>query len=230
MPCCRPMSNSIVIGATSSRISKGLLAIPSKFAHEWFPSQRTDITVFLGTSGKPIDLPFVPATQSTKEARIYGLTDWYAREDIAHGDAILIIALDRQHTIYHASLHDQDDSTQIYSDEIEESFVEGRSILVVHLSKERNRGAVLRKKQASMDENGRLRCEVCSFDFAECYGPLGDGFGECHHRLPLAQLKDESATRLRDLAIVCANCHRMLHRQPQITVEELRFIVHHRRG
>jgi putative restriction endonuclease len=36
-------------------------------------------------------------------------------------------------------------------------------------------------------------------------------------------LKDGDTTRLEDLALLCANCHRMIHRaSPWLSVEELR--------
>lgn len=68
---------------------------------------------------------------------------------------------------------------------------------------------------------GRLECEVCGFDFATRYGDLGTGFIEAHHILPLAAA-GPATTRLADLALVCSNCHRMLHRaKPWMTPEEL---------
>jgi hypothetical protein len=49
------------------------------------------------------------------------------------------------------------------------------------------------------------------------------GFIECHHLVPLHELRGLRKTRLEDLALVCSNCHRMLHRQrPCLTVNELR--------
>jgi 5-methylcytosine-specific restriction protein A len=56
------------------------------------------------------------------------------------------------------------------------------------------------------------------------YGELGEGFAECHHRTPLGELTGKTRTRLADLAIVCANCHRILHRKRArgMTVEQLR--------
>ena len=63
-----------------------------------------------------------------------------------------------------------------------------------------------------MDAEGALRCEGCGFDFAATYGELGHGFAECHHVVPLADLRAGSRTRLSDLVILCANCHRMIHR------------------
>ena len=107
-------------------------------------------------------------------------------------------------------------------EEGEEGVLEGRILFRLHRQRERNRDLVRRKKTAAQKRDGRLACEVCGFDFAAKYGDLGDGFIECHHVLPLAQA-DERPTRLEDLALVCSNCHRMLHRgEPWKTTDELR--------
>jgi predicted HNH restriction endonuclease len=62
--------------------------------------------------------------------------------------------------------------------------------------------------------DGRLRCEVpnCGFDFEATYGQIGKGFIEVHHVRPLSEVDGPTVTRLEDLAIVCANCHAMIHR------------------
>jgi 5-methylcytosine-specific restriction enzyme A len=113
-----------------------------------------------------------------------------------------------------------------HSLEVEEEFSEGRVLTSVHKQRERNRVAVSRKKQVVLKQTGALRCEVCGFDFALVYGELGFGFAECHHTIPLSDLGEVRTTRLSDLAIVCANCHRMLHRGSHIlTIEELRQIL-----
>ena len=111
-----------------------------------------------------------------------------------------------------------------------EEYPEGRMLLRLHRRKERNPKAVRRKKETVLAASGKLLCEVCDFDFAVVYGALGNGFAECHHRVPLGQLKVEQRVRLSELAIVCANCHRMLHRRPPYRVEELRVIVLSRCG
>jgi HNH endonuclease len=74
--------------------------------------------------------------------------------------------------------------------------------------------------------HGPLRCEVpgCGFDFAATYGSRGAGFAEVHHRVPLGESDEARETRLDDLAIVCANCHRMLHRGNACRVEELEVL------
>ena len=66
--------------------------------------------------------------------------------------------------------------------------------------------------------NNRLICEVpdCGFDFFAQYGELGAGFAEVHHKKPLSEAPRKGQTiRLSDLAVVCANCHRMIHRNGQ---------------
>ena len=62
--------------------------------------------------------------------------------------------------------------------------------------------------------NGRLKCEVpgCGFDFEAVYGELGRDYAQVHHRKPLGDRTTPSQTKLNDLAVVCANCHAMIHR------------------
>lgn len=60
------------------------------------------------------------------------------------------------------------------------------------------------------------RCQVCRFDFEERYGELGHEYIEAHHLTPLADLPIGRALRLSprdDFAVVCANCHGMIHRK-----------------
>lgn len=108
----------------------------------------------------------------------------------------------------------------------DEEFPEGKLLTSVHRRKERDPKAVQRKKEKVLKETGGLLCEACSFDFAVQYGKRGYGFAECHHTIPVAQLTEGHPTRLADLAIVCANCHRMIHRScPILAVTQLRLII-----
>lgn len=104
---------------------------------------------------------------------------------------------------------------------------EGRVLLAAHQRRERDSQLVRRKKQQVVRKTGHLDCEVCGFNFAEWYGDLGGGFIECHHVVPLSRLRPGAVTRLKDLALVCANCHRMLHRVGEVMIiDGLRRIVH----
>jgi 5-methylcytosine-specific restriction protein A len=107
-------------------------------------------------------------------------------------------------------------------DDEEESAPEGRLLYRLHVRRERNQRLVAQRKARSLKEFGSLACEVCGFDFADVFGSQGDGFIECHHRIALS-LGLERRTSQNDLALVCANCHRMLHRGAAWpSVEELR--------
>ena len=99
---------------------------------------------------------------------------------------------------------------------------EGAGRLRAHLERERNRSIVERKKSETIKRTGRLQCEVCGFDFERVYGQRGQGFCEVHHIRPLTGAQGAVTTRLEDLAILCSNCHRMIHRSPLVSPEELR--------
>jgi 5-methylcytosine-specific restriction enzyme A len=98
---------------------------------------------------------------------------------------------------------------------------EGRLLYRMHVRRERNRTLIAKKKAAVLATTGSLVCEVCGFDFATRYGHRGEGFIECHHRIALADA-GESRTRLSDLALVCSNCHSMLHYRGNLGLDDLR--------
>jgi 5-methylcytosine-specific restriction protein A len=59
------------------------------------------------------------------------------------------------------------------------------------------------------------RCQVCDFDYVAKYGELGSQYVEAHHLVPFSGL-DERPKDLdpkKDFAVLCANCHRMVHRK-----------------
>ncbi|MGW8972679.1 HNH endonuclease [Streptomyces platensis] len=105
---------------------------------------------------------------------------------------------------------------------------EGRLLLRRHRARERNKGLRKKKIDSVLRKGGSLACEACGFDFEEVYGDRGAGYVECHHVVPLHEV-GEGKTRLSDLAVICANCHRMIHRRaPWPTPAELRATIEHR--
>ncbi len=107
---------------------------------------------------------------------------------------------------------------------------EGAILLRSHVVRERNASLVNKRKQLELKNTGVLRCEVCAMHFADVYGTVGQGFIECHHIVPLASVTTRKITRLSDLALVCSNCHRMLHRGGDLlTISALRSAVAERR-
>lgn len=89
---------------------------------------------------------------------------------------------------------------------------EGGVVMRLHKRYERDRKLV-RRKIAEAVANGKLACEICEFDFEAAYGDLGAGYIEVHHTKPVNQLGKGGKTKLSDLALLCANCHRMAHRK-----------------
>lgn len=103
---------------------------------------------------------------------------------------------------------------------------EGNPRLVSHLKRERNNSIVKKKKQEVLAKTCALRCEVCDFDFRKVYGEYGSEFCEVHHLLPLHKADGVVETKLSDLAIVCSNCHRIIHRtDPMPSIPALSKVV-----
>jgi len=99
------------------------------------------------------------------------------------------------------------------------SVSEGKQRLITHLARERNRDIVNQKKSNAI-HGKKLHCEVCGFSFIARFDVE---FIECHHIEPISE-SDERETTLDDLALVCPNCHRMLHRKIEgkfLTIKEL---------
>ena len=95
-----------------------------------------------------------------------------------------------------------------------EGFPEGKLKERLHRSRERNPEIIREAKQLALQRDGCLKCACCQFDFEETYGAHGKGFIEGHHTKPVSTLHvDGEITRVEDIVLVCANCHRMLHRR-----------------
>ncbi|TYP95241.1 EVE domain-containing protein [Fodinibius salinus] len=93
------------------------------------------------------------------------------------------------------------------------SVYEGAKSLHKHYKRERNQKIIDEKKSQFKKDNGTVFCEVCSFNFKEKYpNELAEDFIEVHHLNPISDRKEEVKTTLDDLILICANCHRMVHR------------------
>lgn len=122
------------------------------------------------------------------------------------------------------------DELQQPDDGDECSFPEGRLVYRIHRSRERNRQLVYRAKLREKQQHGTLSCMACGFNFKDVYGPLGEDFIECHHTQPLSEMGEVAATRLDDIALVCSNCHRMIHlKRPWLSMDNLRTILINKR-
>lgn len=57
-------------------------------------------------------------------------------------------------------------------------------------------------------------CQICEIKLEDIYGSLGANYIEAHHLTPLAELHGQRVALdpRKDFAVLCANCHRMIHR------------------
>jgi 5-methylcytosine-specific restriction enzyme A len=82
--------------------------------------------------------------------------------------------------------------------------------------------------KAAKREQG-YRCRGCDVDYRELYGKVGERCVDAHHLLPYAQLGEgvRPLNPRRDFAIVCSNCHRLIHsRRPEpLTIRELQALL-----
>ncbi len=113
----------------------------------------------------------------------------------------------------------------------EPSSIEGRRKEQMHTRRERCRRIIEDKKVQYLTAHPELACEVCGFSFLSRYPDhLGRGFIEVHHLTPISSLDGIRKTELKDLHLVCSNCHRMIHRTHDIEQNLTDLKAHFRRS
>jgi 5-methylcytosine-specific restriction enzyme A len=91
-----------------------------------------------------------------------------------------------------------------------DEFYEGRLLTVIHKRRERDPN-VRKKLLISRKKAGKLVCDLCSQSALSDDPAFEDASFEAHHVLPISMAM-ERITRIADLALLCANCHRLIHR------------------
>lgn len=107
----------------------------------------------------------------------------------------------------------------------DEGVPEGRLIYRAHLRRERDPRLRKRKlEEAAASGRRPPSCEVCGLTPETVFGPSGIRVLECHHLLALEL--GERSTRLADVALLCANCHRALHARGVLTtLDAMRRVI-----
>lgn len=87
--------------------------------------------------------------------------------------------------------------------------------------RKRNRKLIeVRKRESD------YRCQVCHLRFDALYGKIGREFIIAHHVELLAGKSRPSRTTLADIALLCPNCHAMVHKRvPPFRLTELRRML-----
>jgi 5-methylcytosine-specific restriction enzyme A len=149
---------------------------------------------------------------------------YYPRHDIPgnaklESDLLRLLSLYRQLVVRSTETMNLSEDVEIIPIHSAEEGVQARW----HLRYERNR----KLAEAAKAFHGYL-CQVCGFEFRRRYPGATKPYIESHHLVPFAEIvgmgtKLDPAT---DFAVVCANCHRMLHRQtPPVSIADLRAEV-----
>jgi 5-methylcytosine-specific restriction enzyme A len=97
----------------------------------------------------------------------------------------------------------------------------------VHSSIERPNSSEIKKIKSKLG----YECMACGFDFEENYGEIGNEYIEAHHLKPIASLKEGESRTIsdKDFAVLCSNCHRMIHRfKDSSDIETLKRLVKRR--
>lgn len=109
---------------------------------------------------------------------------------------------------------------------IEEGFIRSNH------TKTRSRSRKLvEKAREYFNVNDKIYCKACDFNFENFYGEIGKGFIEIHHLRPIFAYEDNFEQSIQDalnnVAPVCANCHRIIHRKKTnvLPIETLREII-----
>ncbi|WP_431090389.1 HNH endonuclease [Paenibacillus sp. 8b26] len=119
---------------------------------------------------------------------------------------------------------------QNFYEDNDEEYPEGAIAFRLHKVRERNPAVIKKAKQIFFKNYKRLFCEVCGFDFQKVYGNRGSDFIEGHHKRLISEMTEGEKTKVEDIALVCSNCHRMLHRSPALKIDELQVIIDRKRG
>ena len=92
-----------------------------------------------------------------------------------------------------------------------EEFFEGRQLTLTHKRRERHSG-VRKALLAVRRKNGNtLSCDLCRTASPARDQALEDAIFEAHHLLPIGQAVERKTT-VKEMALVCASCHRLIHR------------------
>ncbi len=104
----------------------------------------------------------------------------------------------------------------------EPSVFEGSLTEIVTFKQGRSRAL---RDRALKRSNGR--CEACTVDYSTLLDGKGVRVLQVHHRKQLAATDRPRLTKLSDLAVVCANCHMLIHVNPKkaLSIERLKALL-----
>jgi 5-methylcytosine-specific restriction endonuclease McrA len=235
--------NRIWVTLTSSRIKRGLLAIPRKLEH-LFPRVAKEITVFFDDSMKPHQKPYTPYESTARECRIYSLRQWFRKHQASEGDRVEIVKEEAGYRLIFRSREEVRYQRELQTAKTEEQAEEAlrrlahrrrlsqRTMALKELARlaqqkqQRKRVRVApRERYEGVPASLRTilktvykgRCQICGSTFLK---RDGEPYFEVHHVDP------EAGHHPQNLLVLCANCHaQMEHAKVAVKRDEGGWVV-----
>lgn len=110
---------------------------------------------------------------------------------------------------------------------------EGQKSTITVNAYERNTGARKRCLAYYYKKNGgKIKCEICGFDFGEAYGEVFKNKIHVHHVVEISSIgQDYVINPEEDLLPVCPNCHMVIHsKKPAFSVEAVKELLKNQKG
>lgn len=163
-----------------------------------------------------IDLAPSSKTNDTAFYEAGNILSVYYPADKIPNDEILKSDLNEAVELYDLLIHGESATqaeNQVEGDEPDNSSFEDATKLRIHKRIERNH----KLAKAAKEYHG-YRCQACGMSFEEIYGEIGQRYIEAHHLDPIASIKGKKISRdpKKDFAVLCANCHRMVHKSAYV--------------
>lgn len=220
------------MGGVYLSLNQGMTAVKEEYrsdARSALKARSANFRAMLGPdilpfSADPIDLKPSATTNDTAFYELGNICSIYYSAASIPSEEVLIADLRRIVALYDR-LIDGEPITPIPEElpATQTTYLDGGLSARTHVKIERNRKLVedVKKYKGS-------RCEVCDLSFVERYGSIGLDYIEAHHLTPLARLngKKVELDPVKDFAVLCANCHRMMHRMEDVSdIDGLRAIL-----
>jgi 5-methylcytosine-specific restriction protein A len=200
-------------------LNQGVTDIKNKYHSNARRALRTRAVDFISRIGKPP--PAFPLTEIDLGSNASGLSADYEAGNIC---AVFYksneLPSDEQLAAHLAALLEVYDqlsygetitigTAEVEADEIGNKFYEDARVLRQHKRIERNKTLSQEVKRVQ-----GTRCKACGLRLTNVYGLLGKGYIEAHHLVPVSQLRGKKVLLdpRKDFTVLCANCHRMIHR------------------
>jgi 5-methylcytosine-specific restriction protein A len=123
--------------------------------------------------------------------------------------------------VFHLGMDDEIEAEvpQVFQDVNKEKDKSEKDVNTIVLEKKKYKMHFRIERQGNLGKRVKkrqgLRCKACGIDYGEKYGKIGQSCVDAHHLTPLSTLEADteiSSDIDKDFAVLCANCHRMIHR------------------